>query len=436
MISFRRAPLKLKTLLICLALPWLTNCGATPSSSNASSPTNYTCQALTGTTLTATAANQTPIHVGCQYSNEPCVTIRICEPGTSNCQTINDVLLDTGSYGLRLFSCTHTLNLPSVTAGSGSLAEVTGFADGSCDWGPVKYADVIIGSGSEKASNVPIHIIDHSYASVPSSGQIGFTCSSFDYSPTQAGFNGILGVGLATQDCGTYCSSAGNSGGGSYFSCSGTTCTGHSTSVQVTNPVALMPTNNNGVILDFTQSYTPSTFPLAGLTTLSGTLTLGIGTSTGNNSATATHVFQTDASANFNTTYPTTASSALSTSFIDSGSNTYAFPDVGSTIGTCGSNTIAPGFYCPSSTKTLTATQASASGKNGTSQTVTFYIANSVSLFTNANNVFNDVGAALPSISTSNYFDWGFPFFIGRKVFSSVGTATAPTYGAGPYWAW
>src|SRR5512143_2176186 len=39
------------------------------------------------------------------YFNKPCVSITVCTPGsTTACQTVNDILLDTGSYGLRIFA--------------------------------------------------------------------------------------------------------------------------------------------------------------------------------------------------------------------------------------------------------------------------------------------------------------------------------------------
>ena len=37
------------------------------------------------------------------YINKPCVSVTVCTPGTSTCQTIDDILLDTGSFGLRIF---------------------------------------------------------------------------------------------------------------------------------------------------------------------------------------------------------------------------------------------------------------------------------------------------------------------------------------------
>src|SRR6185437_10849196 len=37
--------------------------------------------------------------------NQPCTSVTICLPGsTTQCQTIPDILVDTGSYGLRVFA--------------------------------------------------------------------------------------------------------------------------------------------------------------------------------------------------------------------------------------------------------------------------------------------------------------------------------------------
>ena len=64
---------------------------------------------------------------------------------TTNCQTINDIILDTGSYGLRIFNQALSVPLPQVSNGSGSIAECTVFGDGSALWGPVQTASVFLG---------------------------------------------------------------------------------------------------------------------------------------------------------------------------------------------------------------------------------------------------------------------------------------------------
>src|SRR5271168_4830164 len=69
----------------------------------------YTASGTPGTSIPLVkGSNVLAVSVGncgpSSYFNEPCVTIKICSPGTTQCQTIPNVLLDTGSYGLRLFS--------------------------------------------------------------------------------------------------------------------------------------------------------------------------------------------------------------------------------------------------------------------------------------------------------------------------------------------
>src|SRR5659263_116907 len=61
------------------------------------------------------------------YLNKPCVSVTVCTPGTSTCQTVTDILLDTGSFGLRIFQQALTVTLPQVTVASGSLANCVQF---------------------------------------------------------------------------------------------------------------------------------------------------------------------------------------------------------------------------------------------------------------------------------------------------------------------
>ena len=133
------------------------------------------------------------------YVNKPCVSVTVCTPGTSTCQTIDDILLDTGSFGLRIFKQALTVPLtPENSGNSGSFAECVQYADGSSDWGPIQIASVIL--GNEPAVQVPIQVIDSTFGIVP------IACQNADQSPADAGFNGILGVGLFAQDCGQDCS--------------------------------------------------------------------------------------------------------------------------------------------------------------------------------------------------------------------------------------
>ncbi len=86
--------------------------------------------------------------------NNPCVSVTVCTPDQSSCQSIDGILLDTGSYGLRIFQDVLTVPLTPVTSGSQTIAECLQYADGSSDWGPVENASVIL--GNEPAVQLPI----------------------------------------------------------------------------------------------------------------------------------------------------------------------------------------------------------------------------------------------------------------------------------------
>jgi len=59
-------------------------------------------------------------------------TVTVCVPGsTTQCQTIDNVQVDTQSYGLRILASVLTISLPVVAASDGnSLVECTQFVDG------------------------------------------------------------------------------------------------------------------------------------------------------------------------------------------------------------------------------------------------------------------------------------------------------------------
>ncbi len=202
------------------------------------------------------------------YINKPCVSVTICTPATSTCQTINDILLDTGDSGLRIFKQVLSVSLTQVTSGGNAVAECIQYADGSSVWGPVKTAGVVL--GNEPAVQVPIHVIDSTFGTAPAG------CSGAYQIPADAGYNGSLGVSFFAQDCGPTCRAG--AGNGVYYACSGATCTGAAVELanQVQNPVALLPVDNNGVIVQL-----PSV-PSSGAPSVNGYLVLGIGTRSNN----------------------------------------------------------------------------------------------------------------------------------------------------------
>lgn len=346
--------------------------------------------------------------------NEPFVSVTVCRPGTTVCQTIDHVLLDTGSTGLRLIGPLSSLGLPAVTAPSGApAAECTKFADGYT-WGSVQQADVQI--GGEKAASVALQVIGDTasnFAHVPASctnagGNIGTVA--------KLGAKGVLGLGLFKQDCGNGCVDDGSAG--YYYACSASgscSATNMPLAQQVSNPVASFASDNNGVLLVL-----PSV-PTAGAATLTGTLVFGVNTQ-GNNTIAGETIYRTNNQGNFSTSYK---GKILSDSFIDSGSNGLFFDD--STIANCSQSS---GFYCPATTLSLSAVNTAADGS--ASGTVNFIIVNEQNLDDSivAASIGGTAGSALP-----NSFDWGLPFFFGRRVFVVIEGASVGG-SVGPYWAY
>ncbi|MBF0560358.1 MAG: DUF3443 family protein [Nitrospirae bacterium] len=260
--------------------------------------------------------------------------------------------------------------------------------------------------GNESSVQMPIQVVDATFGSVPRS------CGIPDTNPVSAGFNGILGVGPLAYDCGQICVSTAV---GQYYSCRGTTCSGTAVplSNQVPNPVAVLPSDNNGLIVQL------PAISAAGASSVSGSLVLGIGTKA-NNTPSGVTTFTVDQYNEFTTTYRGAAYSG----FIDTGSNGLFFPASG-LITSCSS-----GWFCPSSVMNLSAGITGSSGSPNA--TVSFQIGNFNSLTNSANNVFNDIGG---DSMGSPSFDWGLPFYFGRNVFIGIDGKTS-SLGTGPYFAY
>jgi hypothetical protein len=199
---------------------------------------------------------------------------------------------------------------------------------------------------------------------------------------------------------------------------------------QVTNPVPLFATDNNGVLIDLPRALTVTN-------NLAGSLIFGINTQTNNqlSSATSTATVLTATPGNgyitTSMTLPNSPALRLTTSFIDSGSNGYYFDTNSPAIQPCsGANA---SFYCPTSL-TLQATLVGANG--ATNKVVSFVIGN-------ASTMFNDsTQAVLPNLSgafggtTNTSFDWGLPFLYGRRVFFGIeGMTPSGTSISGPFYA-
>ncbi len=361
----------------------------------------------------------------------PYTSVTLCVPGTSQCQTFDHIEVDTGSYGLRILANAvdtsgnpFALPLPLETLNGTPVDECTQFVDGY-SWGPLATADIDI--SSESASGVPVQVIGGSpNLTVPSAcastGSQEDTVSAF-------GANGILGVGVFPQDCGSYCVTTAVNG--YYYACpSGGGCQATTLPLaeQVTDPVSDFPTDNNGVIIEL-----PSLGSSGTAATVSGALVFGIGTE-GNNSLGGQTVLTGNSYGDVSTDYN---GQSLPYSFFDTGSNAYYFAD-----SAIPDSCVKQGnWFCPGGTLQLTATNT---GQNGAVSTVDFSIANAGTLFSQfpTNAAFTELGANAgnqssfcPNQATNCSFDFGLPFFFGRNVYVAFYGALTSA-GTGPYFAY
>jgi hypothetical protein len=389
---------------------------------------NYSCP--TGANVMTVTVNGS-LCSSDQYVNEPCASVTLCQPGsTTNCQTINNILVDTGSFGLRVFASainstvssqfTNILATAPTKTSDGSsatsTAECVEFGSGRT-WGQVMTADVYL--AGEPYSRVPIQLINSSYSGGDSQSSVN--CNGSDVSPSSAGYNGILGIGLFDTDCGSSCT--GVTPAAQYYACDGTLCSGigsHGANVattsQVSNPVAHFSSGSdtNGLVF-LTASANGN-----GNAADNGCVVFGVNTETNNIPATGTNLYPSTSATDAQFTV-VLGGRSYTGSFLDSGSNAlYLDPNI--SISECS------GWYCPGSTLTESFT-ITGIGSN-------FLIANSDNLFNTGNSVFSDLGG--PAFSGT--IDLGIPFFYGRPVWIGITgkTTTGATYGntTGPYWAY
>jgi hypothetical protein len=304
--------------------------------------------------------------------------------------------------------------------------------DGSYLWGPVSPADIYI--AGEVAPSALVQVISSSNVPVPDSCSNGGMINA--NTPQLLNANGILGVGPQPTDCTVgginYCDGSSQPiPPNVYYSCPVAGCTASDPAIvvpinqQVTNPVTLFGIDNNGVIIDLP--------PVAGAAAaLTGKLIFGIGTMSNNDLANAT-VFTTDATGHFTTIF---AGQTLTSSFIDSGSNAFFFPD---SLPACVASIQ---FYCPASSTSLSAINQGATQGQGT---VNFSVDNADNLFAAhvGDAAFGTLAGAAGTSepcsggSGSCTFDWGLPFFYGRRVYTAIAGKNAPSGApAAPWWAY
>jgi hypothetical protein len=354
--------------------------------------------------------------------NHAYVTVKVCVPGSqSQCANIDHVLLDTGSWGLRLVSSVLAANAISLSAerdGQNQLIEECVTFGGGQTWGPVALADVYM--AGESAAKLPLQIMDDNSAAEPAPATCGANGTLIN---GVAGFgaNGVLGVGVFVQDCGAACVNAATPLP-IYFGCnSAGACTAENVALdaQVANPVAMFSADNNGIVIDL-----PNLVNANGDASVTGELIFGIATQSDNvQPLTGLSIMAADANGDFTATY--NGNAAALPAMIDSGMDSYAFDD--QTIAVCASGAFV-GYYCPAVSPLSVFAVNTGAGANGMVNTVQFAVADPNSFVANAT-AFLDLGGG----GGSSRFTWGMPFFYGRKVYVAIdqraaGAATGPYY--------
>lgn len=336
-------------------------------------------------------------------------SVTVCKPGNAElCATIDHVLVDTGSVGLRLLASAvpAPLQLSAARNNNGNvLLGCANFLDGSFAWGPLALADVKLGGLT--AANTAIQLVGHSDYD-PFQTQ----CSAWGdpiITSSDLGANGILGVGMSRQDCGSACEVQGrrSAANGKYFSCANAACTsvaGASLAAdkQLQQVVVRFPTDNNGFAIQI------DSVPLGGANTARGKLIFGLGTRS-NNQFPALQVLASTSqgylSGSISSSASPTVNGNFAKTFLDTGSNGIFF-DTNLPRCTYPNDS---GFYCPLQEVLIQVLLVSTGGAQSRANVT---VGNAAALFQARN-------AALPSLggplNASTYLDLGLPFFMAKQ---------------------
>lgn len=355
-------------------------------------------------TPAAPAPNAIPVVVndcgGLGNFNQPCVTVTVCTPGTTQCQTIPNIILSTGTGypGFRVYSSVLNVPLLQESDPSGNpIADCQNWGTGYTSWGPVEMADVVL--GTEKASNIPIHVMNSGFMNGSA------VCANAYAGPSASGYNGVLGIGQA---------SGAPSGG--YFTCPASGCVANAwTGVQpVQNPITALPQDNNGYILSF-----PS-MALTGANGYTGTLVLGIGTETNNEPTGPVTVIPLDSFGSLS--WQATGGGAVNGVPLVENNAIFMVPPP--SIPYCASPYTA--FLCPPSDTTFNITLSAEADSGSTATYSTTQAMYPVTEY----DTYQASGGAV--VGSSAYAALGFSFFVGRQIYVSYPNQSTPL-GKGPF---
>lgn len=392
-------------LLAVAALGLLAGCS---SSSSSSTTTPAPTLSTTANVLTVIVDGQPYVNgVYTGLPNALYATINICVPGTTTCQSVFNVQVDTGSSGLRLLSSAIYIPLTANTNSSGNvLANCGRYSDGSVQWGVMSTVDMPL--AGELASSLPVQLIGAANAPPVPAGCAAGTVT--DQPPIPAGANGVLGVGFRLQDCEAACVASPPALPATYFACSGPQCVPTSMPLanQLQNPVSLFPQDNTGVTIML-----PDPGPF-GSNLLQGSLVFGVGTQADNFLGSA-QIQTPDANGHFTTRFNGVSNYP---SRFATGARAYYFPATGvQGLAVCPAPN--QGYYCTANQAPINLS-ATVTDKNNVTSTIGFSVNDAPTMFLynfGLDRAFDNLGG--PSAATTG-FVWGLPFFYGRTVFLAI----------------
>ncbi len=387
------------------------------------------------------APNAVPIRLGMApdgvNQNRILVTVRVCAHGTSTCADVPDVLIDTGSTGLRLQKSALDQVAPGFVGAlppigapdGGTLAGCTYF--GSSDaWG--RFYDLDVGfpdAPALVARDVKVQVTDNDKDAPDRPSWTTPAGKSHRCEPGHATSNGTLGIGAQASDCREPCTML--PAKPKYFRCQGQSCTPLTGNVperfRVHNPVLSFARVDgkgfyNGIAIDFPAPASE------GLDTLPGTLSFGFGVDPGHTTAAVVLLPSTG----YFTTYALSPGADKSTAFVygasyfDTGTQYLTFEPGNTNIPKCSDNDTR---YCPSSQAkvNLWLVSASRSGADpgspaasgGTASPVIVNVGKWNGPSSRGYGALTDAAEVAPSTKddpSSRSFVLGAPFFVNRRV--------------------